>query len=85
MFANKLLRTFQQQGRTIVYEHQDMQKRYLLPPNGPISEGSFHAFQAELKDENVVYMCYCGKADNRNPVHCNALTIVLSSPNVQHY
>ena len=85
MLANKLMRTFQQQGITIVYENQEQKKRYLLSPIGPIFEGGYQAFTTELKNRATVYICDCGKDEYRNPEVCGALTIVLSSPNTQHY
>jgi hypothetical protein len=85
MLANKLMRTFQQQGNAIVYENQEQKKRYLLSPIGPIFEGGYQGFTTELKNQATLYICDCGKDEYRNPEVCSALTIVLSSPNTQHY
>ena len=88
IFANSLLRVFQQQGKTIVYENQEQEKRYLLPPNGKIYRGDLtdspRPFKAELDDDATVYICDCHK-QNIQPERSGGYTIVLSSPDVKHY
>lgn len=85
-FANELLRHYHAAGRTIVYEHQELGYRWLLPPGGAaVWQGSHTSFGAELQQMDTIYICDCGKDSVRSPSVCNALTIVLSSPNVQHF
>lgn len=83
--ANELLHHFQQGGLTIVYENQEQKYRWLLSPNGPIFRGGFDCFRFELQNPATIYICDCGKDQYRNPEIVFAKTIVLSSPNKQHY
>ena len=88
VMGNELMREFQREGKTIVYENQEMKYRWYLPPNGRIMRGDLNSFMDELGliDENrVVYICDCGKGSAVNPHSCNAWTIVLSAPNKNHY
>jgi hypothetical protein len=84
MFANALMRVFQQQSKTIVYENQLLGRRFLLPPSGPIFSGDVRAFTDELEDRANVYICDCGKL-YVSPKVSKAFTIVLSSPSFRHY
>jgi hypothetical protein len=85
-FGHELLRHYHAANHTIVYENQELQSRWLLPSgDAAVWRGSLDAFGTELEQATTVYICDCGKDSTRSPTRCDALTIVLSSPNAQHY
>lgn len=85
LFAAHLLRHFHSQGCTVVYEDAKRKSRWLLTPGAPVQEGAMDQFSEQLKQAATVYICDVGGRGSREPTVCDALTIVLSSPDASHY
>ena len=72
-------------GCTIIYEDAKRNARWLICPGAPVEEGSLADFVDELKQATTIYLCDVGGQNSPEPLICNALTIVLASPDPSHF
>jgi hypothetical protein len=79
------MRHFHAQGCTIVYEDAKRKTRWLLTPGAHVQEGFLGDFGDQLKQRATVYICDVGGRGSPEPTVCQALSIVLSSPDAAHY
>jgi hypothetical protein len=84
-FGAFLLLHYFGQNATIVYQDSYREKRWLMSPGAPVQEGGLQDFEEELKLATTIYICDVGGEGSKPPHTCNALTIVLSSPDPAHY
>jgi hypothetical protein len=84
-FAAFLLMHYLKQAVTIVYEDAKRGGRWLIIPGAPVQEGGLQDFTTELNLTTTLYICDVGGENSPEPVVCNALTVVLSSPDPAHY
>jgi hypothetical protein len=79
------MRHYHAQGCSVVYEDAKRKTRWLLTPGAAVQEGSMGSFSDELKLTSMVYICDVGGRGSSEPTVCQALSIVLSSPDAAHY
>jgi len=79
------MRHFHSQGCTIVYEDAKRKTRWLLIPGAAVQKGLMDSFDDQLGLSATVYICDVGGRGSSEPTVCQALTIVMSSPDAAHY